>query len=94
MLTKLVTISTAHIKQETSALLDADALALTVYKKGGFGWFVSVTDFEISSPDIPDDLRKCLEYAKRLGCDWLCLDSDGEVISGVDFLDIYEWQEE
>ena len=66
-ITKMLTISTAHISKETAEILDdADASAcfpIAVYNKEGYGWWIYIPDHykEIFVPgnyysdiDIPD----------------------------------------
>lgn len=90
-ITKMLTISTAHITEETARLLelepDNDNMQLIVYNKADFGWFIYVNEY-LENRDIPDDLRKCLELAKENDCKWLCLECDTDVVDG---LDEYEW---
>jgi len=90
-ITKMLTISTAHITKETADLLniepDNDNMQLSVYNKADFGWFIYV-NIDLDNRNIPDDLRRCLDLAKDNDCNWLCLDCDGEVVDG---LDVYEW---
>lgn len=90
-ITKMLTISTAHITEETATKLDLEAntddMQLSVYLKADYGWLVYVNK-DLDNRNIPDDLRKCLELAKANDCEWLCLDCDGEIVDG---LDVYEW---
>ena len=90
-ISKILTISTAHITEETARLLDLEPknndMWLTVYNKSNFGWFMYVHK-DLDDRNIPDDLRKCLEFAKENDCDWLCLDCDADIVDG---LDEYEW---
>ena len=90
-ITKMLTLSTAHITKDTAKLLEVepntDEMQLCVYNKADFGWFIYVNDF-LEDRGIPDDLYKCLELAKENDCNWLCLDCDGDV---VDELEVYEW---
>lgn len=87
-ISKMLTISTAHISQDTAALLhmaciqcDLDETNLCVYDKTGFGWFVyAPSDIDDPNGVVPDDLLDCLSVAKKCGCEWLCLDRDGETI--------------
>lgn len=65
------------------------------YEKGEYGWFVHVsTDWGFSSPeeplhqDVPEDLKRVLEYAARAGADWIMFDRDGE---HNDELPVYDW---
>ena len=83
-------LSTAHITEQTSALLTSDAIdGLAVYPKGEYGFFVYVP--EESSEDIsdcPKDLMACIEAAKERGCEWLMLDRDAETLEA---LPTYDW---
>ena len=64
---------------------------ITIYLKDVFGWFICIPDATILDESaIPDDLRDCLSFALKNGCDWLCLDCDGET---VDELPTFEWEE-
>lgn len=87
---KILTLSTAHIREETSLVLENElknnALGLIIFKKGEYGWFIFVDDFQDDA--IPDDLAQCMETAKNQGCKWLCLDIDGKTIKK---LKLYVW---
>ena len=88
---KMLTISTCHITEKTSFLLDKNADNVPpVYKKGNYGWFVYVGDIDY---EIPEDLKKCCELAINNGCDWLCLDCDGPVVDVLETfeLETFEW---
>ena len=90
-ITKMLTLSTAHITEDTNRLLIiepyTDGMQLSVFTKADFGWFIYVND-DLENRSIPDDLKACLELAKENGCKWLCLDCDGDT---VDELEEYEW---
>lgn len=90
---KMLTLSTSHISKETAQLFDAFELPfdLCIYdKRAGldhYGWFL--TDWSLSQGmNIPHDLFACFRVAEENGCDWLCLDCDGEVLK---HLPVYEW---
>ena len=96
-ISKILTISTAHISKETAQLLesananwveDEANIILAVYKKSDYGWFIFVDPFCFDDRNIPNDLLKVIKFTKDNNCEWLCLDSDGEVL---DCLDVYEW---
>lgn len=93
-ITKMLTISTAHITKETALLLDictdgvVREISNPVYSKGDYGWFIYIGCNDSDDPFIPNDLRKCLKLAENNDCDWLCLDRDAEIVDG---LDKYEW---
>ena len=91
-ITKMVTISTAHIKESTKSFLD-ETLLLPVYPSDDFYiiWIEDDTESYLKpfKNAIPNDLWACIMFAHNLGCQWLCLDGDGEI---VDELPIYEWK--
>lgn len=100
-ITKMLTLSTIHISKETASLLMKvckykKELSLVIFPKSWqkeyYGWFIYVpeeltTDLETYN-DVPEDLMKCLLFAKDLDCGILCLDGDGEVL---DYLLKYHW---
>lgn len=103
-ISRMLTISTAHITKETADNLNKDCLPLNpehcsdhafcfhigiaVYPKDDYGWFLWIGPAELSL--APPDLRQCIEFARRHNCEWLCLDCDG-LIEGS--LQTYEWEE-
>ena len=98
-LEKVLTISTAHITEATSELLDANEARDTVsYTKDEYGWLVYVPEAMAPTPgnnegedpseNRPMDLHACMLFACKLGCTWLMLDRDAEQI---DELTTYEW---
>lgn len=91
-ITKMVTISTAHIKESTTSFLD-ETLLLPVYPSDYFYmiWIEDDTEPYLKpfKNAIPNDLWDCIMFAHNLGCQWLCLDRDGEIM---DELPVYEWK--
>lgn len=91
-ITKMLTISTEHITPETAEKLnkepDANNMSLCVYEKAEFGWFIHIPEDMDDCEQVPDDLRRCIEFADEQGCEWLCIDCDGET---VDELPLHEW---
>ena len=89
-ITKILTISTAHITKVTAELLDDGVRDLSVYSKGEYGWFIFVPESDVinSLHIMLPDLMRLLQFAKDLGCEWLCLDRDGEVL---EYFNTYEW---
>lgn len=85
-ISKMLTVSTAHINKETAKMLDGD-IDIVIYDKGVYGWFIHIPD-DPEEYNIPQELLKLMKFAKDLDCDWLCLDSDGEIL---DYLETYEW---
>lgn len=103
-ISKMLTLSTAHITKETADKLDLDCkpvspedywqhsfcfdLGLSIFPKDDFGWFLWIPSADRAA--LPDDLKQCIELALANGCDWLCLDSDGLIEKS---LKTYEWEE-
>lgn len=97
-ITKMLTLSTAHITEETAKRLEKDPddnnLGLSVYSKSNFGFFIYFRDIdgnlpkEYTNDDFPEDLYKCILLAHELGCEILCLDCDGEE---TELLEKYDW---
>lgn len=90
-ITKMVTISTAHIKESTTSFLE-ETLLLPVYPSDYFYmiWIEDDTEYyDTFKNAIPNDLWACIMFAHNLGCQWLRLDRDGEIM---DELPIYEWK--
>lgn len=90
-ITKMVTISTAHIKESTTSFLE-ETLLLPVYPSDYFYmiWIEDDTEYyDTFKNAIPKDLWDCIMFAHNLGCQWLCLDRDGEIM---DELAVYEWK--
>ena len=90
-ISKMLTISTGHVSKETAELLDYDNInGIVVYQKDEYGWFIlasSYNDYDLEE-DLPKDLVVVLEFALSHGCEWLCLDCDGEVL---DDLEVFDW---
>lgn len=58
-----------------------------------YGWWVHIPKDDVSADlrelkDLPEDLFECIRYANRHGCEWLCLDRDGDEMDGIK---TYEW---
>lgn len=84
----MLTISTAHISEETAALMSKAAEAWypgmpSLYEKGRYGFLVFVSPDEFdpgNAGGCPEDLFACMKLAYQKGCEWLCLDRDGAVL--------------
>ena len=89
-ISKMLTVSTAHITKTTAELLDDGVRDLIVYPKAEYGWFILIPSSDVidSLHIVMSDLMRLLKLAKDLGCEWLCLDCDGEVL---DYMTTYEW---
>lgn len=89
---KMVTFSTAHIKESTTSFLE-ETLLFPVYQYDYFYmiWIEDDTEAYLKpfKNAIPNDLWACIMFAHNLGCQWLCLDIDGEIM---DELPVYEWK--
>lgn len=82
----LLTISSTHVGDSTRELLDSESqtnsLGLSVYTKDADGWYI------YSFKQIPDEIKEkipaslldCIQYAKEVGADVLCLDCYGPVV--------------
>jgi len=108
----MLTISSGHIAPQTRAALDKEAfhpfgeLDLAVYRKGSYGWYIYLTDREISLYGLADalvasasgapkcliagwekypDLMQVMLFAMKRGIDILCIDGEGEVVTGLPF---------
>lgn len=94
-ITKMLTLSTAHIRPETGKALEIEAdtndMGLTVYDKGGsgetYGWFIMLTqdateEYRKAANEnkLPRDLYNCIALALDMDCEILCLDCDGPVM--------------
>ena len=91
-ITKMVTISTAHIKESTTSFLE-ETLLFPVYQSDYFYmiWIEDDTESYLKpfKNAIPNDLWACIMFAHNLGCQWLRLDGDGEIVGE---LPVYEWE--
>jgi hypothetical protein len=90
---KMLTLSTAHISEETANKLNVkiiygmNYIPLPIYNKDGYGWFIFVSE-DYNELNLPDDLKKCLDLATENECEWLCLDCDGLIVPN---LPTYDW---
>ena len=87
-ITKLLTISTAHVKESTMKLLDkepnTDTLGLCVYNKADFGYYIMTDKNTLqrinTQPDFPEELKTLIILAVDLNCSTLCLDCDCDIL--------------
>lgn len=93
---KVLTLSTCHISEETARQLEkslnGEYFPISVYRKERYGWWLFIQkdrldEFAVSKY-ISDDLYECIQLAVGYGCEWLCLDCDGQE---ADNLQRYEW---
>lgn len=95
-ITKMITLSTAHISRETANKLDiktiygVNFIPLPIYNKDGYGWFICLSSYlkMLDEIELPEDLKACCSLAKENDCEWLCLDCDGEIYPGIP---TYDW---
>lgn len=76
---KALTLSTAHITEETARWLDTNPDRFVIYPKKNYGWFISVGELE-DFEGIPSDLVFLIGYAMGSDCCWIQLDRDAETI--------------
>ena len=93
-ISKCLTISTAHISEETAALClkqmgfkgeeKIQTFPIPIYRKDEFSWVFYLPDNVLDmDKELPSDLCKCIKLAAANGCCWLCLDSDGSTVTGI-----------
>ncbi len=91
-ITKMLTVSTAHISYATAKKLSDKGyrkqMDIAVFEKSIYGWLVHCDPTLEGREGITDDLWRCMELANKNGCEWLCLDSDAQII---DDLPVYDW---
>ena len=93
-ITKVLTISTAHITEETDRKLQDESevnnMCISVYDKSDYGYWIYIDPYDrlMCNENIPADLLNCIKLARRNDCQWLCLDCDGEVVPE---LPTYDW---
>lgn len=84
---KMLTLSTAHISKKTASILKSNSPVVS-YEKGRYGWFIYFG--ESDQEHLPEDLARVIGFTRSCGCDWLCLDRDGEIAT--DLL-VYDWDD-
>ncbi|WP_442951658.1 DUF5983 family protein [Paenibacillus sp. GYB003] len=83
-------LSTSHIHPKSNQWLSDDEQGvLAVFDKHIYGYWILVPDAEADLKDVPDDLQHILRFASELGCSWIMLDGDGQVIEE---LPTYDWE--
>ena len=85
---KFLTLSTAHVTNETRLILDETSTKdWPVFGFGGvYGWVIYAHDENLG--EIPEDLWRVIEYARANGCDYVMFDADADMIEE---LPHYEW---
>lgn len=93
-ISKVLTLSTAHITEKTAELLDKEPdsnyLGLCVYPKSEYGYYIEIGEYLDQSlkNHIPEDLFIVLAFANSMDCSILCLDCDAVECP---FLPTYDW---
>lgn len=90
-ISRILTVSTSHITDYAYEQLISEDCPLAVYEKGDCGLFVYLPD----KPDgffqtAPASVAAVMAFAKTNGCNMICFDSDGPVMSK---LPVYEWKD-
>lgn len=100
---KMITVSSAHIRPKTAALLDKESrrgntgLGLAVYLKGSYGWYIYLPTKQTIEDEaayfgekdkVPEELNNLLNYAADMGCEVLCIDADGTIVP---YLAAFDW---
>jgi len=78
-----LTLSTAHVSEETRLLLEDEPSRFTGGSYGPNGWFLWCSTENFGDAPIPDDLWQVMEFARAHGCDYILLDRDGNMIDGL-----------
>ena len=92
----MMNLSTACISENTADALNKQVfckenMQLVIYPKDVYGWFIYIpTSKSIDSLEIPEDLKRCLNFAAKNGCELLCFDRDVE-FDASDGLPEYKW---
>lgn len=96
---KMLTISTAHVTEDICERLAARAdydprynIPFVVYRKDEFGYFIYITkdtlEDALKEGSCPEVLLDVVKFAVKHGCELLCLDRDGPTVPE---LKTYEW---
>ncbi len=91
-ITRMWTLSTAHISRETDQWLTEQSKepteGLCIYEKTG-GHFIHVPDdFDFEEMNLPKDIETIIAFAIGCDFDWICLDCDGPIEKT---FSTYEW---
>ena len=100
MITHMMHLSTGHLTRETGLILDdwcrhidLDRKILVSTHDGGpptlmaasdFGWIVYCTE---ETDEFPEDLMRCLNFARAADCDHVIFDADGPEEDSLPFYD-------
>lgn len=84
-ISKCLTLSTAHIKDETKAYIEKEIAnpsqgTMIAYEKESYGYFIYIMQDE-PLDTLPIDLQQVIELARENDCEIICLDAAGPVYS-------------
>lgn len=95
---RMLCMSTSHLRDTTcNEWLAGKHEGITAYQKGEYGWFVYAgaedsyqweTNGDPDDPDIPNELKLCIAFAREHDCAWITFDRDGEIVEG---LVVFNW---
>lgn len=96
MVLKMLELSTAHITENTAKWIDDNVISqrsrtlgddeyIIAYPKHVYGWFIPLGQ---SFDAAPGDLKKVVEKAEELKCQWIMFDRDADEVNG---LKTYNW---
>jgi len=89
---KMLYMSTCHISKETNYLMETNKINDLYYKKiedgSLYGYFIYTEQVLDEDNDVPEDLARCIKFARQVGCTWINMDCDYDAI---DELPKYEW---
>jgi hypothetical protein len=81
---RFLDLSTGHLTLKTREQLQSNTLQCTVtYQADPYGWWVYVTQDDGILAEFPQDLADVILYARKHGCEWIKLDSDGPELEGL-----------
>jgi len=87
-ISKMLTVSTAHLTQETADKLSDESLPMVSYPNE-YGGFVYVPSNPLEHEDgLPHDIAAVFKLARRVRCEWIKFDRDADEVEG---LKIYDW---
>ena len=85
-ISKMLTLSTAHISAETGRMLEAGDSPFVIAYGYEYGWFVPVTESACTCAE--ESLTDCFKLAHDNDCTWIRFDCDGPEEVG---LKTYDW---
>ena len=95
-ITKMLTLSTAHLAQSTVNIFNDNAACeslfpdIIVYPKGDYGYFISILPeaIETAKKETDSVFYKIILMADSLGCQMICFDRDAEPLP---WLETFDW---